>query len=94
MGIGKYITILIFAVSAAAFAVTCTDKFLSKTRARRVPEKWFIIMSVLGGGLGVLAAFYLVRHKTQHKKLLITVWTVSIMAYAGYICASVFITIS
>ena len=80
---GKIIIIWILSVSAVAFAITVTDKILAKRNARRVPEKWFIVFSLIGGGLGVLSAFYLVRHKTKHIKLLVTVWIVSILTYAA-----------
>lgn len=65
--------------SLIAFGVTATDKGLSKTDRRRVPEKWFRIFALLDGGIGVLAAFYLCRHKTKHGSLLASVWILTVL---------------
>ena len=75
-------------LSAVAFLVTALDKALSKTDMRRVPEKRFVFFSIIGGGLGVLSAFYLVRHKTKHKSLLAAVWVWSVLSYIALIAIS------
>ena len=85
-----YVMILSF----VAFVITAIDKALSKTKARRVPEKRFVILSALGGGLGVLSAFYLIRHKTKHGGLLFAVWAVSILSYCVFCGISIFFQIN
>ena len=84
----------VMSLSVLAFIVTVTDKILSKTKARRVPEKWFVIFGTLGGGLGVLSAFYLVRHKTKHIGLLCAVWVTSILCYLLLCAGSIFFQIN
>ena len=83
----------VMSLSVLAFIVTVTDKILSKTKARRVPEKWFVIFSAFSGGLGVLSAFYLVRHKTKHIGLLCAVWAASIFSYLALCAVSIFFQI-
>jgi len=83
----------VMSLSVFAFIVTVTDKLLSKAKARRVPEKWFVIFSALGGGLGVLSAFYLVRHKTKHIGLLCATWIPSILCYVALCATSIFFQI-
>ena len=78
-------------LSAIAFVVTVADKLLSKTDKRRVPEKRFIMFSVFGGGLGVLSAFYLVRHKTKHNGLLTAVWVSTVICYIVLVAVSFFL---
>ena len=62
------------ALNLAGFALSGYDKRAAKRRARRIPEKWFLILAFLGGGPGVLLSFYTIRHKTRHYWLLLGVW--------------------
>ncbi len=79
----------VLVLSAVSFIVTAVDKALSKTDMRRVPEKRFVLLSLLGGGLGVLSAFYLIRHKTKHGGLLAKVWVSSLLSYLILVSVSV-----
>lgn len=67
------------------FLVTAWDKRAAKRGMRRVPEKQFVLFSVLLGGAGVLLAFYLFRHKTRHTGLLAKVWLFTALSYAAAI---------
>ncbi len=70
----KYILAALAVVNLAGFITAAWDKRAAKRGGRRVPEKRFVLFSVLGGGPGVLLAFYLLRHKTRHRGLLLSVW--------------------
>ncbi len=61
-------------VNVFGFCSAVYDKRLAKKGARRTPERRFTLYAALGGAAGVLLAFYIVRHKTKHFKLLVTIW--------------------
>ena len=68
------------------FSVTAHDKYAARRGKRRTPESRFCVFALALGGVGVLAAFYICRHKTRHKALLFCVWALSLLSYAvvGY----------
>lgn len=59
---------LLAAVNVAAFTLFLYDKFLAKMHWRRIPEVTLMLLCVLGGAAGGLAAMHLVRHKTRKPK--------------------------
>ncbi|MGN0974405.1 MAG: DUF1294 domain-containing protein [Gemmiger sp.] len=42
------------------------DKRFARRRARRVPEKAFFLLALLGGAAGGWLGMYAFRHKTRH----------------------------
>lgn len=58
---GYYILINITIYATMAF-----DKKAAINHKRRIPEKNFYLMAILGGGLGGLLAQIFKRHKTRH----------------------------
>ena len=74
-----------------AFVVTVKDKAVAKRngdlpeerRRRRTPEKRFLMFAATLGGVGVLAGFYLARHKTKHYGLMTGVWVLTVLSYAA-----------
>ena len=58
-----------------------SDKCRARLRKWRVPEKRFLMLSLFGGGVGVLAGFYLFRHKTKHAKLVLGALSLTILFY-------------
>ena len=69
--------------NAVTFAVTAHDKWAAKRDKRRTPEKHFRLFALFCGGAGVLAAFYIFRHKTKHYGLLFQVWALTVLSYAA-----------
>lgn len=53
-------------INAAAFVLMLIDKQRAKKRKRRIPEKWLLGISAVGGSFGTLMAMYAIRHKTNH----------------------------
>ena len=43
----------------------------AKKHERRISEKSLMILSVLGGGIGMYATMRVIRHKTHHDKFMI-----------------------
>ena len=74
-----------------AFAVTVKDKAVARRngdlpeerRRRRTPEKRFLMFAGTLGGPGVLAGFYLARHKTKHYGLLAGVWALTVLSFGA-----------
>lgn len=64
MNIKILVAIVLF--NFLSFGIMCLDKYLAKIGAYRVPEKWLIFLSLIGGGIGTYLAMQLVRHKTKH----------------------------
>lgn len=58
---GYYLLINLIIYGTMAF-----DKKAAINHKRRVPEKNFYLMAILGGGLGGLLAMMFKRHKTRH----------------------------
>lgn len=68
LGIAYLLTMNIFGAAIAA-----SDKRRAKRREWRTPEKTFLLLALLGGGIGVLAGFFAFRHKTKHIGLVLGV---------------------
>ncbi len=64
----QWIGLWLLAVNAAGFLLMGSDKRRAILRAQRVPERVFLLLSVLGGAAGVLAGMVSFRHKTKHGK--------------------------
>lgn len=81
-------------INAVGAITVIVDKYLSKKprgSVRRVPEKRFVFLSMIGGGFGTLGAMLTVRHKTKShdfllfKILLFTcVWGAAILLFLKY----------
>jgi uncharacterized membrane protein YsdA (DUF1294 family) len=54
------------------------DKQSARCGAYRIPEEFFILISVLGAGIGIMLGGMLFRHKTRKKKFYI--WIVAVTA--------------
>lgn len=53
-------------LSLADFLLMGADKLRAKRDRRRVPEKWFFLLALLGGSPGAIGGMYFFRHKTRH----------------------------
>ncbi|MBQ9377398.1 MAG: DUF1294 domain-containing protein [Schwartzia sp.] len=70
-------------LNAATLAVYDWDKLCAKRRWWRVPEKTLLLLALLGGSLGALAAMAFFRHKTLHLKFRYGVPLILIVQVAG-----------
>ena len=57
-------------INVLGFILMHVDKKQAKKRrhARRIPELVLLIISVLGGSIGIMAGMEIFRHKTKHKR--------------------------
>ena len=67
-------------ISAVVVIYDKTISRLPRGSVRRIPEKTFIELSAIGGGIGTLFAMLIIRHKTKsHDKLLFTIAALAIV---------------
>ena len=55
-------------INLITFAVYGWDKLCAKQGWWRVPEKILLLLALVGGSIGAMAAMALFRHKTRHLK--------------------------
>ena len=77
--------VYLLVVNIAAFAVYGWDKMCAKRGMWRVPEKILLLLALLGGSVGVMAAMAIFRHKTRHLKFRYGVPLILILQIAGLI---------
>lgn len=62
----KVLLIWCLGFSMLGFFLMGYDKLQAKRGGRRVPEKWFFLLSLLGGTPGAILGMYTFHHKTRH----------------------------
>ena len=81
----RFSTLYLFIISAVTFAVYGWDKFCARKGLWRVPERILLLLALLGGSLGAMAAMALFRHKTLHLKFRYGVPLILILQMAGLV---------
>lgn len=66
MDVTKWFLYWCLAVSLADFCLMGMDKYKAKRDLRRVPEKRFFLLALLGGAPGAILGMWTFRHKTRH----------------------------
>ncbi len=72
---------LIF-INLLSVAFTVYDKISAIKHRRRVKENTLLILSALGGSIGMYITMQLIRHKTKHIKFMIGIPAIFILQYA------------
>ena len=62
----RWLALWLLAASVLDFALMGADKRRAKAHRRRVPEKVFFWVAVLGGSPGAILGMWIFRHKTRH----------------------------
>ena len=62
----KWLFLWVLALSAVDFVLMGADKRRARQNRRRVPEKTFFAVALLGGPPGAIAGMWFFRHKTRH----------------------------
>ena len=62
-----------------AYRLFARDKRLAQSDGERVPESRLMANIWFGGAIGSIIAMYRLRHKTQHRKFTLSVWTCFVM---------------
>ena len=78
-------TIYFAAVNLVALIIYGWDKFCAKRHRWRVPEATLLMLAVIGGSIGAMAAMWLFRHKTLHLKFKYGVPFIFLLQIAGLV---------
>lgn len=62
----RWLALWVLAASVLDFSLMGADKRRAKAHRRRVPEKVFFWVAVLGGSPGAILGMWTFRHKTRH----------------------------
>lgn len=62
----QFILLLLMIVNGLAFIIYALDKWLAGKNFRRVPEKYLLLLAIIGGSVGAWSSMLLFRHKTKH----------------------------
>ena len=69
----KIALVYIAGISLVTAIVTVYDKIAAKKRPRRrIRENTLLLLGLLGGAAAELVAMLLIRHKTRHRKFMIS----------------------
>ena len=55
-------------INILAFVCYGLDKHKSKRKARRISERWLLLLALIGGSVGAWLGMLVWRHKTKHAK--------------------------
>lgn len=55
-------------INVFAFVSYGLDKHKSKRKARRISERWLLLLALIGGSVGAWLGMLVWRHKTKHAK--------------------------
>lgn len=64
----KFILIYLLIINLFGFLIMLIDKQRAVHKEWRIPEKTLLLISILGGSIGMLLGMSSFRHKTKHKK--------------------------
>ncbi len=78
-------TIYLLTINTSAFLLYGWDKLSAKQGWQRVPEMILLLIAILGGSFGALAAMAIFRHKTLHLKFRYGLPLIIILQLAGVI---------
>ena len=68
---GIFLYIIYFWFSVLAVVLTVYDKYASRRKKTRIPEKTLFITALFGGSLAMYVTMLVIRHKTKHKRFMI-----------------------
>ncbi|HEY8421121.1 MAG TPA: DUF1294 domain-containing protein [Thermoclostridium sp.] len=77
-----YITVYLILINITGFLITGLDKYWAIHKKWRMAEKRFMLLAVLGGGLGVYIGCRIFHHKTRHQKFMIGIPAICIIETA------------
>ena len=66
-------------INIIAILITGYDKLCAKKHSWRVKERTLMLVSVLGGSIGMYITMQLIRHKTRHFKFMVGIPLIMIL---------------
>jgi len=77
--------VYLIVVNISAIVVYGWDKLSAKQGWQRVPEKILLLLALLGGSVGAMAAMTFFRHKTRHLKFIYGVPMIFVLQIAALV---------
>ena len=77
--------VYLLVVNISTVAVYVWDKLSAKQGWQRVPEKILLLLALLGGSVGAMAAMTFFRHKTRHLKFIYGVPLIFVLQIAALV---------
>lgn len=77
--------VYLLVVNISTVAVYGWDKLSAKQGWQRVPEKILLLLALLGGSVGAMAAMTFFRHKTRHLKFIYGVPMIFVLQIAALV---------
>ena len=74
-----YVGIYLAVVNVYAVGLVLYDKRAARSGSWRVKERTLLLVSVVGGSAGMLAAMRCIRHKTKHVKFMVGIPAIMIL---------------
>ncbi|MBE6750880.1 MAG: DUF1294 domain-containing protein [Ruminococcaceae bacterium] len=71
MKVLNFIVFCLIIINLISVCVCAYDKFASKKRLRRIPERTLFLLCALGGSISMYFTMQIIRHKTKHKNFMI-----------------------
>ena len=84
-----FIAYILF-INAVSIIFCIVDKLCAIWSKRRVPEKTLMLLSIVGGSLGMYLTMVIIRHKTRHTKFMIGIPVIIMLQLAVLIIFSKF----
>ena len=70
----------LFLINVGSLVMTGFDKLSAKAGSERVPEMWFLLISLAGGFVGVVVGMLAFRHKTRKTGFQIKIATAAVLS--------------
>ena len=77
--------VYLIVVNISAIAVYGWDKLSARQGWQRVPEKILLLLALLGGSVGAMAAMTFFRHKTRHLKFIYGIPMIFVLQIAALV---------
>ena len=77
--------VYLIVVNISAIVVYGWDKLSAKQGWQRVPEKILLLLALLGGSVGAMAAMTFFRHKTRHLKFIYGIPMIFVLQIAALV---------
>lgn len=81
----KIVLGFLLSINILAFLFYGLDKLKARRKSWRIPELNLILLGILGGGLGSLAAMVFFHHKLNKKKFFLGVPIISLLNFIGFL---------
>ncbi|MGD0550190.1 MAG: DUF1294 domain-containing protein [Candidatus Bathyarchaeia archaeon] len=78
--VGNLVWIYLVLLNAGSLVLMGFDKMSAEVNSERVPEKWFFLISLAGGFVGVILGMFAFRHKTRKMSFQLKIATAAILA--------------